>query len=141
MPSNPFRRGSPVIVVVKLVMSLATACYALGYAARERDNRLHRRLMAAGFVLTLAIAVVLIVGVHGFHAGYRPAYWLVRGLGTEGRAQALLIAHRVLATVTLLTVCAQVYSGWRRLPLHRRLFPYAIGLWLLSYVTGMFIFQ
>ncbi len=129
-----------MIFAVKAAMTLATLCFAVGYAARQRDNRLHRRVMLAGFAFTLSIAVILVVGVHGFGAGYRPAYWLVRAAGGPERAQWVLIVHRILASVTLLALVAQVVSGLRRDPLHGRLYPYTIGLWLLAYVSGMFIF-
>jgi len=35
---------------------------------------------------------------------------------------------------------AQVFTGWRRDPLHGRLYPYTIALWLITFVSGMFIF-
>lgn len=130
----------PMIFAVKLLMTLATLCYAIGYAARRRDNWLHRRIMFAGFLLTLGIAVILVAGVHGFGATYRPAYWLVRAAGGPERAGGVLIVHRVIASTTLVALAAQVISGLRRDPLHGRLYPYTIGLWLISYVSGMFIF-
>lgn len=129
-----------MILAVKVVMTLATLCFAIGYAARQRDNRLHRRMMLAGFVLTLSIAVILVVGVHGFGAAYRPAYWLARAAGGPERAQWVLIMHRLLASVALVALVAQVVSGLRRDPLHRRLYPYTIGLWLVTYVSGMYLF-
>lgn len=129
-----------MILSVKLVMSLATLVYAFGYAMRHRNNPLHRASMGLGFLLTLSIAVVLVVGVQGFGAGYRPAFWLVEWMGGEQRARTVLLVHRGIATVTLLLVLAQVFSGVRRLPLHRRLHPFTIGAWIVSYVSGMFIF-
>ncbi len=129
-----------MILTVKLVMSLATLLYAFGYAMRHRDNLLHRRAMAAGFCATLAIAVVLVVGVQGFGASYRPAFWLVEWMGTEQRARLVLLVHRGFATLSLALLITQVYSGIRRLPLHRRLYPLTIGAWCISYVSGMFIF-
>lgn len=121
-------------------MTLATLCYAFGYAMRHRNNLLHRRAMALGFCLTLAIAAVLVVGVQGFGAGYRPAYWLVEWSGGEQRARFILLVHRSLATVSLGLLIAQVVSGIRRLPLHRLLHPFTIAGWIISYVSGMFIF-
>ena len=120
-------------------MSLATLCYAFGYALRHRDNPLHRKVMTGGFVLTIAIAVVLVVGVQVFGATYRPAFWLVEWAG-EGRAYTVLLVHRAIATLTFLLLVTQVISGVRRLPLHSRLYPFTILAWIISYVSGMFIF-
>jgi uncharacterized membrane protein YozB (DUF420 family) len=129
-----------MIFTVKLVMTLATLCFAIGYAARRRDNRMHRRVMFVGFLLTVSIAVILAVGVNVFGASYRPAYWLVRGAGGPERAHWVLIAHRMIAAAALIVLGAQVVSGLRRDPLHLRLYPYAIALWLIAYISGMFIF-
>ena len=120
-------------------MSLATLCFAFGYAMRHRDNLRHRQMMAAGFIVTLGIAVVLVVGVQVYGAAYRPAYWLVEWLG-DARAHTVLLIHRAIATVTLLLLIAQVFSGIRRLPLHKVIYPFTIGAWLISWVSGMFIF-
>ena len=128
-----------MIFAVKLCMTLATLCFAFGYAMRHRANVLHRRAMTLGFMLTAAIAVVLVVGVQGFGAGYRPAYWLVAWLG-DGRARTVLLVHRGIATVAFLLLAAQALSGVRRLPLHHRLYPFVIFAWVVSYVSGMFIF-
>lgn len=131
---------APVILSVKLVMTFATLAYAFGYAMRHRNNSLHRLSMSLGFLLTLGIAVVLVVGVQAFGAGYRPAYWLVEWLGSDSRARMVLLVHRGIATVALLLLIAQVVSGIRRLPLHGRLYPFTIIAWIVSYVSGMFIF-
>jgi uncharacterized membrane protein YozB (DUF420 family) len=128
-----------VIFTIKAFMSLATLCYAFGYALRHRNNALHRRIMAGGFVLTIAIAVVLVVGVHFFGASYRPAFWLVESLG-EARAHTVLLIHRAIATLTFLLLALQAISGARRLPLHSKLYPFTILTWIISYISGMFIF-
>jgi len=129
-----------MIFAVKALMTLATLCYAIGYASRRRDNLQHRRMMLTGFVLTLATAAVLVSGVYGLGGTYRSAYWLIRATGAPERARWVLIAHRIIAAVTLSTLIAQVVTGWRRAPLHGRLYPYTIGLWLITFVSGMFIF-
>ena len=129
-----------MIIAVKLFMSAATLCYLVGFLQRTRNNALHRKLMATGFALTLFIAVVLVIGVQIFGAGYSPAGWLVDAAGGMDGALSVLIAHRVLATVTLLALIAQVISGIRRLPLHHRMYKAAIPLWLITYVSGMVIF-
>ena len=129
-----------MILAVKLAMTLATLCFAIGYAARRRDNRLHRRVMLLGFAVTLAAAAILVAGVQGFGATYRPVYWLVRGTGGPEHARWVLMAHRAVAALTFAAIGTQVYSGIRRHPLHVRLYPYTIGLWLVTYVSGMLIF-
>lgn len=130
-----------MIVLVQAVMTAATLCFAFGYAQRIRNNALHRRWMATGIVLTAGIAVVLVIGVHVFGATYGPSPWLVDLLGSEGAAWRVLRAHRVLASVTFLVLAAQGVTGWRRHPLHRRLWRLAVPLWIASYGSGMIIFQ
>lgn len=129
-----------MILLVKLVFTAATLCYALGFANRHRNNVLHQRLMISGFLLTLAIAVVLVVGVQVYGAGYGPAGWLVRVAGGEQNARIVLIIHRLVATVALLFLIAQIVTGLRRKPLHRRLFRPVIVLWLITYGSGLAIF-
>ncbi len=129
-----------MILAVKALMSLATLVYAAAYAMRRRNNWLHRRLNLLGFGLTLAIAVVLAVGVRFLGASYRPAYWLVEALGREDRAWIVLQVHRGWASLTLVLLITQVVAGLRRAPLHRKLAPWVIAAWLISYVSGSFIF-
>lgn len=129
-----------LILLVQIVMTAATLCYAAGLAVRHSNNPLHRALMLTGFGFTLGIAVVLVVGVHVFGATYGPAEWLV-GMGNHGFAYGVLIAHRLLATVTFLLLVAQVITGIRRQPAHHWLFKPVIPLWLLTYVSGMVIFE
>lgn len=129
-----------MILAVKLVFTAATLAYAAGYWFRVRNNPLHQKLMLTGFLFTLGIAVVLIVGVHGFGGTYGPAPWLVRTVGGESAAHGVLIAHRALATVTLLCLITQIVTGLRRHPLHPRLARATLPLWLLAYVTGLVIF-
>jgi uncharacterized membrane protein YozB (DUF420 family) len=136
---QPLTGRPPMIFAVKAVMTLATLCFAVGYASRQRDNRLHRLMMMAGFVLTLTGAVMLAAGIYAFGESSKAAYWLVRASGAPERAHWVLVAHRVIAVATLAVLIAQVATGLRRDPLHGRLYPYTIGLWLFTFVAGMFI--
>ena len=130
-----------IVVLLQIVMSAATVCFAAGFAVRHSNNALHRKLMATGFVLTAAIAVVLVIAVNVFGATYGPADWLLTAAGGETGARGVLIAHRIVATVTFLFLLAQVITGWRRHPLHHRLYKAVVPLWLITYVSGMTIFQ
>lgn len=129
-----------MIVIVKLVFAAATMAYFLGYFSRFRNNALHRRLMVLGFLLTLGIAVTLLAGVYGFHGSYGPAQWLVQLSGGPQPAHWVLLAHRAVASVTLLLLIAQITTGIRRHPLHRRLVRVVAPLWLVSFCTGLVIF-
>ncbi len=129
-----------MIVLVKIVFTLATLSYAAGLYYRHRNNPLHQKLMGTGLVFTLSIAVVLIAGVHLFQATYGPAAWLVRMTGGMDSAGTVLIVHRGISTLSLLLLLLQVVSGWRRMPLHGRIYPLVITLWLVSYVSGLVIF-
>ena len=129
-----------MIVAVKLVFSAATLVYLLGLMVRHSNNPLHRKLMALGFLLTLGIAAVLVVGVYGFGGTYAPAQWLMRAAGGEGGARMVLLIHRGFATAALLLLIAQIVAGIKRHPLHNRLYKVVIPTWIISYVSGLFIF-
>ena len=130
-----------LILSVQIVMTAATVCFVAGLRVRHTNNPLHRKLMLAGFLLTIGIAVVLVVGVHAFGLSYSPAGWLVAGVGSEEAARGVLIAHRLVATLTLLVLLGQVITGIRRHPAHRWLYMAVVPLWLVSYVSGLFIFE
>ena len=129
-----------IVLLVQIFMSAATLCYAAGFAVRHSNNDLHRKLMGLGFLLTLGIAVVLVAGVHLFDAKYGPALWLIDLAGGESNAGIVLIAHRIFATVTLLLLLTQVYSGLRRLSIHHQVYKALVPAWLITYLSGMFIF-
>jgi len=129
-----------LIVTVKMVFTLATMLFAWGYMVSRRNNALHRRLMVLGFVATLSIAVVLVVGVHLLGQGYAPAQWLLGAAGGPGGARMVLLAHRGVATLTLVLLIAQMVAGARRLPLHRRLHRWVVPFWLVTYLSGLVLF-
>ena len=129
-----------MIVAVKLVFTAATLAYLVGFLNRTRNNPFHQKMMLLGFVLTLGIAVVLIVGVHVFGSTYAPAQWLVGLAGGDAGAKGVLIAHRALSTLTLVVLIMQIVTGWRRHPWHHRLYRAVVPLWCASYLTGLVIF-
>ena len=129
-----------MIIAVKLVFSAATLVYLLGLYFRRRNNALHRKLMGLGFILTLGIAIVLVVGVYGFGGTYAPAEWLVRAAGGQTGARAVLLTHRGFATLTLALLIVQIVAGMRRHPLHLRLYKAVIPTWLITYISGLIIF-
>jgi uncharacterized membrane protein YozB (DUF420 family) len=129
-----------MIIAVKLVFAAATLAYLVGFVNRTRNNALHRRMMVLGFLLTLGIAGVLLVGVYGFHASYGPAGWLLALTGGARPAQWVLLAHRAVATLTLLVLITQILAGVRRHPLHRRLYRAVVPLWVVTLVSGLVLF-
>lgn len=129
-----------MILAVKIVFTLATLTYLAGLRVRHSNNALHRKLMALGFLLTLGIAVILVVGVHGFGGTYGPAPWLVSLTGSERGAHIVLLVHRGFATLTLVLLITQIVTGIRRRPLHGRLAPWTVTCWMVSFVSGLLIF-
>ncbi|MEE8397220.1 MAG: DUF420 domain-containing protein [bacterium] len=129
-----------MILTVKLVFTAATLAFMVGFSLRRSNNALHRRLMLLGALLTAGIAVVLVAGVYIFGETYGPAGWLVEAAGSEARARGVLVAHRLLATVTLVCLLTQVVAGLRRSPLHKRLYKAVIPLWFLTYGSGLVVF-
>ena len=130
-----------LMIAVKLAMTLVTVLFALGYRARRQNNPLHQKLMAAGFGMLVLTAVGLVAGVHLFHGTYGAAPWLVDLMGGVDSAQGVLIAHRITATLAFLALSGQVVTGIRRHPAHRTLARLATPLWLVSYVSGLVVFE
>ncbi len=128
-----------MILAVKWLMTLATVLIVVGYSVVGKNLQLHRRLMISGLVSFLGIAVVLVLGVQVYGATYEPAAWAVRLFGGEGSAN-LLIAHRVVATISALLLLAQAWSGWKRRRIHPRMARLTLVLWLVSYVSGSCLF-
>jgi hypothetical protein len=128
-----------MILAVKLLLTGATLAYGIGYSVRRRNNSLHRMVMPAGLLLSMAIPVVVAVGRIRFGEPYPAAYWLVRALETDGRVNGVLAVHAVVFFCALAALLAQGATGVLRSPLHRRLFPYAAILWLAAYLGGMFL--
>ncbi len=132
-------------VTLKLLLSAATLCFALGYASRHRDNRgnrgnsTHRHWMMWG--LALAWTVPIVWGAGGvLGVNLRPGYWLIDLLGGEGRAHLLAGFQKGMTMLALLVLGFQGWLGLRRAPLRRTLSYAVILLWLCSYVTGMFFY-
>lgn len=132
-------------VTLKLLLSAATFCFALGYASRhgidrgDRGNLTHRKWMMCGLALAWTVPIAwgtgALLGVR-----IRPGYWLIDLLGGEGRAHLLAGFQQGMTLLALLVLGFQGWLGLRRAALHRTLARGVILLWLCSYVTGMFFY-
>lgn len=127
-----------MIFIVKLFLTAATACLAVGYAARHRANPLHRRLMALALALAWGAAVVLVSGRAGLGLPARPAFWVLELAGGGRGAFVLTAVHQGFAAVALVVLTAQAVLGRLRHPLHRPVAWVALPLWLAVWVTAMF---
>ena len=128
-----------MILAVKWLMTLVTVLFVVGYGVSGSNVQLHRRLMISGLLCFLGIAAVLVLGVQVYGAAYESAAWAVRLFGDRGSAD-LLIAHRVVATISALLVLAQAWTGWNRRRVHPRMARLTMVLWLVSYVSGSCLF-
>ncbi len=128
-----------MILVVKCLMTFATVLFVVGYRVAGKHDQLHRRLMISGLVSFLGVAMVLVVGVHVYGATYEAAAWAVRLFGGRGSLN-LLIAHRGVATISALLLLAQAWTGWKRRSVHPRMARLTLALWLVSYISGSFLF-
>jgi uncharacterized membrane protein YozB (DUF420 family) len=128
-----------MILAVKWLMTFATVLFVAGYSVASKNVQLHRRLMISGLVSFLGIAALLVLGAQVYGATYEPAAWAVRLFGGKGSAD-LLIAHRVVATVSALLLLTQAWSGWKRRSIHPRMARLTLMLWLVSYVSGSLLF-
>lgn len=127
-----------MIITVKIVFTVATLLFARGLWIRPKTASTHGYWMLGGLCATLGTAVVLIVGVNVYGATYSPASWLVSMAGDH--AKWVLLIHRGISTLTFVLLLIQGWAGWRRHPLHLRLYKIVIPLWLTSYLSGLTIF-
>ncbi|HKI99968.1 MAG TPA: hypothetical protein VKB51_15945 [bacterium] len=127
-----------MIFIVKVFLSVAMVCFAVGYASRRRANPLHRQLMAAGVLVAWTAVVVLLLGRFGLGLPLRPAFWLVELTGSARAADIIALVQQSLGLLALLVLSAQALLGRLRHPLHRPVAWGAIPLWLLVWVTAMF---
>lgn len=134
------RPESGLIVIIKLFFSAASACFGIGYAARWRANWLHRRLMAAGLALAWGGVAVLLAGRLGLELPARPAFWLAEALGSAHAAAIVAAVQQGLGALALLALSVQAELGRQRHPLHRPLAWVALPLWILTWVTTLFVY-
>ena len=98
------------------VMGAAYACFLRAFAVRKRTP-VHKRWGLTGVALDMAGTAVVLV-VH-------------RGLGWSlpHRDEALVLWHRGFAYATTAMVLLIAVTGWRRMPLHTRLWPVFLPLY------------
>lgn len=137
-PAIPRPEIPKLIVIIKLFFSAASACFAIGYAARRRANALHRPVMTLGLALAWAGVAVLLVGRLGLGLPLPPAYWLPEALGSARAASILATVQQAVGAVALLALSAQALLGRERHPLHRPLAWAALPLWIVTWVTTLF---
>ena len=80
-------KDAALIWTTKLLFSLATLCFGIGYGARWRANPLHRQLMAGGIAIGWTGAGLYALGRLAFGLSGRPAYWLVEAAGSASTAR------------------------------------------------------
>ncbi len=126
-----------MIILVKLLLSAATALFGAGFAARRRARGLHRRWMAQA--LGLALLATVIAGA-SVAAGWplRPAFWLADLLGGSGRAQFAAHLHQAAMGTVIALLCAQAWLGKTRHRLHRLPARAVLPLWGAVYLPAMF---
>jgi hypothetical protein len=129
-----------LIVLSKLILSAATFCFCIGYAARWRANALHRRWMALGVALVWLAVGVQVLGRAGLGLALPPAYWLVEALGSEGAAAGAAATQQTLGLLALLLLTVQAVLGRLRHPLHRPVAMLALPLWLAVWVSALFAY-
>lgn len=131
-------KDAALIWTTKLLFSLATLCFGIGYGARWRANPLHRQLMAGGIAIGWTGAGLYALGRLAFGLSGRPAYWLVEAAGSASTAAMLAAMQQGCAVLVLLLLTAQAALGRMRHPRHGTVARVALPLWLLLWVTSMF---
>ena len=125
-----------VYYLVNLGMTLSVLFFGLGYWKRK-DVDTHRLWMGLGVLANLATAVLLVATVHLFSegdmqtAGFHPTV-----------AAPWILAHRMLAVVAALTMILMAVTGMlRKRKLHVALHYAFIPLYLVVYISGLFMFE
>ncbi len=124
-----------------LEWGLGFACllFVIGYIlAKKHVHPLHQRFAGAGVLATVLIGIGLIVLVQLVNKGD------IAGVGIAPSAMAtpaLIIIHRVVATLIFVVMLYMAYAGIKRkVEVHRK-----IGLWFLLsnlavYASGLALF-
>ena len=125
-----------VYYLVNAGMTLSVLFFAAGYWKRKQMN-VHRMWMGLGVLTNLLTAVLLVVAVHAFAggdmktAGFHPTV-----------APVWILTHRLIAVVAALTMLAMAVTGaMRKRKIHIALHYVFIPLYLIVYVSGLFMFE
>ncbi|MBR31134.1 MAG: hypothetical protein CMN77_07445 [Spirochaetaceae bacterium] len=125
-----------VYYLVNAGMTLSVLFFATGYWKRKQMN-VHRIWMGLGVLANLVTAVLLVVAVHAFaggdmkNAGFHPTV-----------ASHWILTHRVIAVVAALLMLAMAATGaMRKRKVHIALHYVFIPLYLIVYVSGLFMFE
>lgn len=117
-------------------MTLSVLFFAAGYWKRK-EVTIHRMWMGLGVLANLVTAVLLVVAVHVFSggnmqtAGFQPTvepHWV--------------LTHRIIAVVAALLMLTMAVTGaLRKRKIHVALHYVFIPLYLIVYVSGLFMFE
>lgn len=129
-----------MIVLLKLLVGTATVFLSLGYAARRRNNFLHRRWMALGVALAVSVPLLVVLGELGFGRSLRTGYWLIDLIGDRESARWVIFSHQALFMMTLVLLITQALLGRLRHPIHSVLARVVIPCWLISWIAALFFY-
>ena len=116
-------------------MTIALVFYLAGFFYRKNVQR-HRILMGTGVLFTIGSAVALLAAVHLMHGGDRVAAGFV-----ARSSEAVVLTHRVVASITFLAMFVMVWSGaTRRRALHIAVARFFLPMYIVVYVSGLLIF-
>jgi hypothetical protein len=103
-------------LVFLAVMGAALGCFLRAFAMRK-TTPIHKRWGVTGVLLDLfGTAVVLVL-----HRGF--------GWSMAPRDRTLVLWHRGFAYVASAMVLFVAFTGWRRIPIHKRLWPVFLPLY------------
>ena len=121
--------------LVNIGMTMSVVSFTVGFYFRKQTGK-HRIWMSLGILFNLVTAIGLVVSVHLFHGGD----FVAAGFYPVVPPWAIL-CHRILATLTVLLMLAQAFTGIiRNRKWHLRIQRLFVPLYLIIYVSGLLIF-
>ncbi|MCC5816766.1 MAG: hypothetical protein JJT78_18600 [Leptospira sp.] len=123
------------LYLIHLGMTVSVICFGIGYYFRVRNNVIHVVSNIFGMGFNLMTAVYLLTMKYGLGGldlfGIQPAVdmWIIH-------------VHRLLAVTALFMMLAMGYTGiTRNKNVHVKLHYVFVPLYLVVYVSGLFIFE
>lgn len=115
-------------IVYGLVMLVSLLCFALAYRHRL-ITPVHKRYALTGTALSLGGIVVVLILTYAF--GWR----------VDQRFPDVVRVHRILALFATALVLFIAFTGWRRWPIHTRLYVVFFPLYVLTVGTALVGYQ
>lgn len=121
--------------LIHIGMTISVICFSVGYYFRIKNNVVHVVCNVFGTGFSLMTAVYLLTMKYGL--GGLDLFGIVPAVD-----ESIIIAHRILAFMAFTLMLGMALTGiTRNTSLHRKLQYLFIPLYLIVYISGLFIFK